>query len=360
MNRFLTLSTVVHVGLVAGVLYIGAKNDFSPHKVIESMNFEAFGGEGAGQKAEIQQVDEMPEAVQTATVSESAPTTATTKETVAVKTAAMPEKAMPAKATKSVAKSPVAKMKPAVQTAKQDDSADPEMDEAIVDEAISEVKAAQTPKAEKAEKVEGKKEEVAVQETSTEESQEEIQNNLEAITAAQEQEEQKIANEKSAKEDEHAKKVAYLAQLKKQNAEREAAEKATAESASATAAGSTAGLGSKNEGEGPQPGETVRAVSDFKQMGGNPKPQYSNEDRMANRSGTVTFQAFVNKDGSLNEFQLVESSGHRSLDAKTLQALKKWKFAAGQEGWIEIPFQWDLKGGAQETSTLRNSRSATK
>ena len=48
------------------------------------------------------------------------------------------------------------------------------------------------------------------------------------------------------------------------------------------------------------------------------------------------------------------------LNGKTLKALKGWKFYPGQEGWVEIPYRWTLKGGAQPIGPiLRTKRSAS-
>jgi TonB family protein len=102
----------------------------------------------------------------------------------------------------------------------------------------------------------------------------------------------------------------------------------------------------------PAPGETVHELADFKQVAGNPKPQYSSDDRLAAKSGTVIFTGLVKKDGSLDSIQMTESSGHRSLDLKSLLAVKKWRFSTGNEGWVEIPFKWDLTGDSEEVSPL--------
>jgi len=81
---------------------------------------------------------------------------------------------------------------------------------------------------------------------------------------------------------------------------------------------------------------------------------YENADRLAGRNGTVIFHALINNNGQPSEFKLIRSSGHRSLDLKTLKAIRDWKFYPGQEGWVEIPFQWDLKGEPQAVGgTLR-------
>ncbi|MCK6597182.1 MAG: TonB family protein [Bdellovibrionaceae bacterium] len=112
------------------------------------------------------------------------------------------------------------------------------------------------------------------------------------------------------------------------------------------------GSGEKGTGSGSQGQEQIRKLEDLRQAPGNIKPQYSDEERLQEISGTVVFNGFVSKEGRLTEFKLVKSSGHRSLDAKTLQALKKWKFYPGQEGWVELPFIWDLKGEVSQKPTL--------
>ncbi len=92
----------------------------------------------------------------------------------------------------------------------------------------------------------------------------------------------------------------------------------------------------------------VRSLEQLKQLPGNPRPQYSTEERLRRQFGDVIFYAFITKQGQPTEFRMVQSTGHRNLDTKTLAALKKWKFYPGQEGWVELPFKWDLKGGIEE------------
>lgn len=101
----------------------------------------------------------------------------------------------------------------------------------------------------------------------------------------------------------------------------------------------------------------VRALDQLRQMPGNKFPQYSKEERLAREEGKAVFYAYVNKEGNLSQFKLGQSSGHRNLDLKTLVALKKWKFYPGQEGWVEMPFQWTLSGEARQAGgQLRVSR----
>lgn len=100
--------------------------------------------------------------------------------------------------------------------------------------------------------------------------------------------------------------------------------------------------------------EQIRELSDLRQKPGNRRPQYDTDDRLKGRVGEVSFLALINKEGQPTDFKLVKSSGHRSLDLKTLKAIRSWKFYPGQAGWVEIPFKWDLQGGAKEMpATLR-------
>jgi TonB family protein len=91
-------------------------------------------------------------------------------------------------------------------------------------------------------------------------------------------------------------------------------------------------------------------------MPGNQRPQYDAQDRLNQRQGEVAFLAYVSREGSIVNFKMTKSSGHRELDAKTLKAIKNWRFYPGQEGWVEIPFKWDLKGGPQEMPTTLRRR----
>lgn len=121
-----------------------------------------------------------------------------------------------------------------------------------------------------------------------------------------------------------------------------------------TGAGAIQGQGQGNNGEdkaasalaGTPTG--VRSLDQLRQMPNNPKPYYDREERRRGDQGTVKFVAFINKLGKPENFKLIQSSGYANLDKKTLSALKNWRFYPGQEGWVELPFKWDLQGGVQE------------
>lgn len=158
--------------------------------------------------------------------------------------------------------------------------------------------------------------------------------------------------------------AAALAQIKA--AEQAAAERAAKEAALAKAARERAsGSGTANAGRGSGAiGEdrkgtgvagdpnAVRTLDQLRQMPGNPKPNYSIDERLRKEQGAVSFHAYISRAGQPTQFRKMKSTGFTNLDEKTLAALKRWKFYPGQEGWVEIPFQWDLKGGVQELPTL--------
>jgi TonB family protein len=118
--------------------------------------------------------------------------------------------------------------------------------------------------------------------------------------------------------------------------------------------GAKAGLGTSNSGSNSAGTQVaglpkgIRSLEQLKQMPGNPRPQYAREERRRGDQGMVAFVAYISKEGYPTQFRMIKSTGFANLDAKTLEALKKWRFQPGQEGWAELPFKWDLKGTAQE------------
>lgn len=143
-----------------------------------------------------------------------------------------------------------------------------------------------------------------------------------------------------------------------------AAEKAAAENARKQALAKQNGQGAQGQGldrfgktstaSNVQTGTPngVRHLESLRQLPGNPKPKYSMDERLRREQGQVIFHAFVTPDGKLQNFKLIQSTGFKNLDQKTLAALQKWKFYPGQQGWVEIPQVWNLKGEAEEMPTL--------
>ncbi len=111
------------------------------------------------------------------------------------------------------------------------------------------------------------------------------------------------------------------------------------------------GGGERNDANG-----FVRSLADLRQMPGNPKPRYSVDERLRGDQGRVVFHAYVNQNGQLGGFRMIQSSGYQGLDKKTLAAIQKWRFYPGQAGWVELPFDWSLQGGPQEISPLMKKK----
>lgn len=164
------------------------------------------------------------------------------------------------------------------------------------------------------------------------------------------------------------KNAAALAQVKASEqaaAERAAREEADRQKSLAAARGQGTGQSGRGRGESGADEKAsasagspnaVRSVDSLRQVPGNPKPQYSMDERLRREQGMVVFHAFVTPQGTLEKFKLLQSTGYKNLDGKSLAALKKWKFYPGQQGWVEIPQVWNLKGDAEKLPTLLRRR----
>lgn len=174
-----------------------------------------------------------------------------------------------------------------------------------------------------------------------------------AQAVANEQHQQQIARENALAQkraDEAAAKAAAAAQAAEARA---AAQARAAEARAAAQRESDARAAAYAAAYGPGSSvEKARRLEDLKQMPGNSKPLYDDDDRLAKRAGKVAFAAYISPEGVPTKVQLLHSSGHRSLDLKTLQTIKKWRFYPGQAGWVEIPVNWDLKGEMQEKPVM--------
>jgi len=184
-----------------------------------------------------------------------------------------------------------------------------------------------------------------------EQAQKQMQEDLEKAQAAA------IASAAKAKQEEQARAEAAAAAQAAAQAEAAAQAAVAAEAAAAARAAEVAAQGNADQSSAPteNTGE-LRSLAQLRQKPGNPRPSYDPKERLEGHNGAVIFKAFVTQDGNLQDFRMIQSSGYKNLDFKTLKALKQWKFFPGQEGWVELPFQWDLKGGPQEMPTLLRRR----
>lgn len=161
--------------------------------------------------------------------------------------------------------------------------------------------------------------------------------------------EQDAANIAAAQSAERASAAKQAAAAK---AAREAAAAAAKAAEEAKAAKAAAAASASKGTTGDIPAEQIRQLADLKQIPGNPQPQYDQNERLKGHQGNAVFLAYITREGRTSQFRLAQSTGYRNLDSKTLAALKKWKFYPGQEGWVEMPFEWSLKGGVEEKPAL--------
>ncbi|UOF00530.1 TonB family protein [Bdellovibrio reynosensis] len=215
--------------------------------------------------------------------------------------------------------------------------------------------------------VENERQSMAAMAAALEEDQEDT---LGALDEENKAEANRLANLQNSVRQKNAKAIAAAEASDRANAL--AAQRAAAlAAANRKAAAQRAGMGGQGEGYGTKAGSGagnngstgsgtqvsgvpsgVRSLEQLRQMPGNPRPQYDTQERLRGDKGAVAFVAYINKEGYVSKFKMMKSTGFRNLDAKTLTALKKWRFYPGQEGWVELPFVWDLKGGAQEAGGL--------
>jgi TonB family protein len=339
---FTTLSVLVHIGMLAALLFM---NVSSEHKS-EALTVE-FSGDlnQSAVTAEPLQLQEVA-----ITEKEIQPTPQPVAPVAKVETDEIVLPTKPAKKEKpesKVAKTLPQANRPAVQ-AKEDSPVEPEVtqeDSPVVLPIIQEAKIDAEPVSEELKeqevvedlaKIDAEEAEkmAAVQAQMQKEADEEVEKQIQEQNAQAE-----LLQKKNAEE------AARLAQLEEDRRKKEAAlAAATAIAAEKAAQATAAKQGSTNSGSG---NGDVRALADLKQMPGNSIPKYDSNDRLNQRKGDVAFLAMVSKEGKITPVKLLKSSGHRELDAKTLKAIKSWRFYPGQEGLVEIPMKWELTGEVQ-------------
>lgn len=80
----------------------------------------------------------------------------------------------------------------------------------------------------------------------------------------------------------------------------------------------------------------------------NPPPDYPRQARRLGQQGTVLLEALVSATGRVEELEIAESSGVKSLDAAALKAVREWRFEAGRENGrakamrVRVPVRFEL------------------
>jgi len=80
----------------------------------------------------------------------------------------------------------------------------------------------------------------------------------------------------------------------------------------------------------------------------NPAPVYPRRAQRRGWEGVVVLKVLVEKDGTVSQVNVEESSGYAILDHEALRTVRLWKFAPAQTGmlkfasWITLPIQFSL------------------
>jgi periplasmic protein TonB len=81
----------------------------------------------------------------------------------------------------------------------------------------------------------------------------------------------------------------------------------------------------------------------------NPAPEYPSLARRRGYEGTVVIEAFVDREGRVQDLRLYQSSGHEVLDRAAMQAVKGWLFEPARRGrdkiemWVKVPLSFRLE-----------------
>jgi protein TonB len=103
--------------------------------------------------------------------------------------------------------------------------------------------------------------------------------------------------------------------------------------------------------------EEAVPYSGLKQAGPNKPPAYPIKARRERRQGQLELVYRVTHEGLVTDISVDKSSGHQDLDKAALEAVSKYHFEPGQEGWARHPIAFTLKGPEEELpSKLRTGR----
>lgn len=81
----------------------------------------------------------------------------------------------------------------------------------------------------------------------------------------------------------------------------------------------------------------------------NQQPSYPVMAKQRGHEGQILLHVLVNTKGAVSELKIKQSSGHASLDAAALAAVKNWLFTPATEDgravsmWVDVPIEFRLK-----------------
>jgi len=128
-----------------------------------------------------------------------------------------------------------------------------------------------------------------------------------------------------------------------------AAPVAVATKPTSAASGTEAGTGSATKGS-PANAEKLRAAPAVV----NKPPLYPEDDRKAQKEGSVRIRFYVNSDGSVGKPEILKNTGSDEMGKNALGNLKNYRYDSNQTGWWEKDFKFSLNGESEEYGgTLR-------
>jgi len=98
----------------------------------------------------------------------------------------------------------------------------------------------------------------------------------------------------------------------------------------------------------PKPAAVTQASFDAAYLN-NPRPAYPRLSRRLNEQGKVLLRVRVSADGSAEQVNLHQSSGHSRLDEAARRAVAQWRFVPAKQGdtpvasWVIVPIEFKLE-----------------
>lgn len=118
----------------------------------------------------------------------------------------------------------------------------------------------------------------------------------------------------------------------------------TAPAAGAVAASSSEKTQTGQLTKGGATKEGAVSYLDLRQLPGNKPPEYPLRARLERRQGQLELVYRVTKQGNVSDIHVAKSSGYADFDDAAVQAIAKYRFVPGQEGWAKHPVNFVLKG----------------
>ena len=75
-----------------------------------------------------------------------------------------------------------------------------------------------------------------------------------------------------------------------------------------------------------------------------PTPDYPYQARLRKEEGTGLFRLHVDERGKVTSVTVLKSTGHQTLDAEGLKALKAWLARSGERRDVDVPLHFLLSG----------------